>query len=108
MVQNSLLLMGGTGDDSVSPASSHVARAVPTLAIVDAAKRRKFSSGIERACFPTSLNTAESGYGVGGLLDGEDSRMGGLFRGEGKCGKDRHRGQWGIFPLMKQQFYPEV
>ena len=53
------------------PTRPHVARAVPTLVIVDAENRFKLSWSIERTFSSTSLNTAGSGCGENAPLDAE-------------------------------------
>ena len=56
---------------TVPPARPHVARAVPTLVIVEAAKRSKLSWSIERTLSSTSVKTDGSGCGDNAPLDAE-------------------------------------
>ena len=65
---------------TVPPMVPHVARAVPTLVIVDIANRSKLSWSIDRTFSSTSLKTAGSGCGDKAPLDAEKSRLEGLFR----------------------------
>jgi len=58
---------------TVPPARPQVARAVPTLVIVDAANRSKDSWSIERTLSSTSVKTDGSGCGDEAPLDAEKS-----------------------------------
>ena len=58
---------------TVPPARPHVARAVPTLVIVDAAKRSKLSWSVKRTLSSTSVKTDGSGCGDKAPLDAEKS-----------------------------------
>jgi len=58
---------------TVPPARPHVARAVPTLVVVDAANRSKLSWSIERTLCSTSVKTDGSGCGDEAPLDAEKS-----------------------------------
>jgi len=64
----------------VQPASPYVVWAIPTLVIVNAAKRFELSWNIEQTLCSTLVKADRLGYGDKEPLDGEKSSPAGRFR----------------------------